>query len=146
MKKPLQGHSMKPKLIKYVHLRYAPTEDQNEGSSPFSNFGGATLAYYFTEHKVHISLALCSINDPYCRKTGREIAKHRLLNKAPTWYMTHELPGPDIVEGYDVHDIIDLASNHWPHELETWAIDFDVFETDKCPAHEKTMPEMCCAG
>jgi hypothetical protein len=56
----------------YQHVRY-PNDD---GS--ISNLGGLTYAFTIDEEHVHFAVSVCSVNDNYSKKIGRQLSTERL--------------------------------------------------------------------
>ena len=119
---------MKP-TVKYIHLRYAPDEGEND-NAPFSNMGGATLAYCFVESlkndivELRMALTVCSKVDNFCKQEGRTRATYRLEGHPNRWTHTVEL-SPDEIVQLSTIEIIQYAYEAWPRELDTWGIDAD---------------------
>jgi hypothetical protein len=130
-KKYLPLHQQYPD-IKYIHLRYNDPDNEEFTTDPH---GGATLAYRFITDKetnlvnLEFGLSLCSYQDVYCRSSGRRIAIHRLLSKAPHWYYSKELSSKEaVIVGYE--ELIILAADKWKKELATWADTMDDFDEE----------------
>jgi hypothetical protein len=81
--------------VRFMHLRYHFDADYpdacftcDEINNPFgfSGRGGVTVAYLVEDKTVKYAFALCRLTDNFCRRTGRQIAKGRLLSPKGEYY------------------------------------------------------------
>lgn len=77
---------------RYFHIRPLIAKHLRQpGGNIIASRGGATVRVVGElggNQGVRVSYALCSANDAYCRKTGRETA----TNHKELWYNLNELP------------------------------------------------------